>query len=810
MPAEAYDRPGAFGLRSQNHARIAALAGVAFSAVFLYYLFVSYRLNIVMVVPAQVAALSVPVVAIMSVVLHRRGHSTLAPWLLIGVLLFAAPVTAATVTGIGIPLGAAASIVAVQTAVQTFENGKIRGAIVLSFASAISTILLDQFWLGQRVTFAEAVFFVPFVALLMVVVNTAFVARRYRDFSMRIKLIASTFAIPAVALAATVLFVSRSTSTILTDNVGRDLASLADSQALAVGELLGRQTALLELLSLNPTLQSRARSSNDAYPADPSLLQAKIQQSEGLWVEGNDSDQAIRSILDHDASFELEAFRASFPSHLEAFLTDSAGALVAATDRIPNYYQADEPWWQAAFDNGEGALYISSPEYDDAFGAVVTRMAIPMRDGASGEIAGILRTTYSLRDLSELLSSVGLGESGRIELLLPTNDLYDTRSGEFEGISSETLALLESVRDERFSEIVLEDAPSLVSQARVNTLGHVPPVDGLGWMVVVHQPRAESLAVVAQQQQTLILIAVLVLAVASVVAAIIGRALIRSITRLTEVAAKLEAGDLSARAKVDSKDEVGQLAGAFNNMASQLQETLANLERQVSDRTRALEASTEVSRSLSTILDHEQLVAEVVEQIRSAFGYYHAHIYLLDRSSGHLVLAGGTGDAGSAMLAQGHGIDVGQGLVGRAYASKDVVFVPDVSKADDWLPNPLLPDTKAEIAVPIIIGEQVLGVLDVQQKKVNSLTPRDAQLLQSVANQVAIALRNARLFAEAQQQAKHQALINEISQRIRDANTIDDVLKITATELGEALPVESVSVEMRVGSSRSSGRNGSS
>lgn len=178
------------------------------------------------------------------------------------------------------------------------------------------------------------------------------------------------------------------------------------------------------------------------------------------------------------------------------------------------------------------------------------------------------------------------------------------------------------------------------------------------------------------------------------------------------------------------------------------------LEDRVADRTRSLEIVVALSERFNTILDLDELLSEVVHRTQETFGYYHVHIYRLDQTQRLLTVAAGTGRAGEQMLRQGHAIslDAPASLVARAARRRDVVLVSDVYQAEDWLPNELLPHTRAEMAVPILFGQDhtVLGVLDVQADHLAGLTEADEDVLRSLANQVAVSIRNAQLFASAE------------------------------------------------------------
>lgn len=262
-------------------------------------------------------------------------------------------------------------------------------------------------------------------------------------------------------------------------------------------------------------------------------------------------------------------------------------------------------------------------------------------------------------------------------------------------------------------------------------------------------------------------------------------------------------GGLLTVALVATRRDSRTLLRVSRDLARQLEAERGQLERRVAERTRALETSAAVSRQLSTILDQPRLVREVVEQLRTAFAYYHVHIFLWDKADGALRMVGGTGEAGQAMQVIGHAIRPEQGLVGRAYATNSAVVVPDVSRDPGWLPNRLLPDTRAEIAVPITYGDEVLGVLDAQDSEVGGLGVEDSQLLQTIAGQLAVALRNARLVAQVQREAEQAALINAINRKITQTTDIDGALRVALAELSRALETREAAVHLH-----SDGENG--
>ncbi|MFN2286212.1 MAG: ATP-binding protein, partial [Anaerolineae bacterium] len=240
-------------------------------------------------------------------------------------------------------------------------------------------------------------------------------------------------------------------------------------------------------------------------------------------------------------------------------------------------------------------------------------------------------------------------------------------------------------------------------------------------------------------------------------------------------------------------DADGNVLGVASLVADITERKLA--EAEIEKRASELQTVAEVSTAASTILEPERLLSQVVELTKANFDLYHAHIYLIDDDGESLVLAAGAGKAGKQMLDEGWQIsaDSATSLVARAFRTRQGVIANDVRAAPDFLPNPLLPDTRAELAVPLIVGEQVLGVLDVQSDQVDHFTQQDVTIQTTLAGQIATAVENARLFQETRQvdRLKSEFLANMSHELRTPLNSIIGYVQLLLMDLEGEIPEDS-------------------
>jgi GAF domain-containing protein/HAMP domain-containing protein len=247
------------------------------------------------------------------------------------------------------------------------------------------------------------------------------------------------------------------------------------------------------------------------------------------------------------------------------------------------------------------------------------------------------------------------------------------------------------------------------------------------------------------------------------------------VSDLSERASEIASGDLASHGRtiawiIERSDELGTLAQAFDSMRYQLRAFISGLEQRVAERTHELEvrtnyleASAQVSQAIASILDADRLIEQAVELIRENFDLYYVGIFLVDsiddadsvRNAGSqrwAVLRSGTGEAGKAMLARGHrlAVDSKASMIGWSIVNAQA-RIAQVAEADAIrLATAELPDTRSEAAIPLRSRGQVLGAISVQSDRPQAFDETSISVLQTMADQLAVAIDNARLFTESQ------------------------------------------------------------
>ncbi len=241
--------------------------------------------------------------------------------------------------------------------------------------------------------------------------------------------------------------------------------------------------------------------------------------------------------------------------------------------------------------------------------------------------------------------------------------------------------------------------------------------------------------------------------------------------------------------KVPIRDQAGQVIGlvGVSRDVTEREVTRQLLAKQTNE----MATMARVSAAASTVLNPTELLQTVVDLTNQSFGLYHTHIYLLSADGQTLTVAAGAGDVGRQMRAEGWHIPLAHAhsLVARVARTRQGALLNAAQQSPDFLPNPRLPKTQAEIAVPIITGEQLLGVFDVQSASHAGFSEAEVAVYTALARQLAVALQNARLFELAQTEIRErQKAETLIRQRAEEFETLYQLVQ-TLSEQNDLAPL---------------------
>lgn len=723
----------------------------------------------------------------------ERGAQVLIYGLLIG--LVANPFL---IANLGIVLGFTAIALTVVIATQTTE--KPGQFIVTSFVAGAISILLDLFLPPYRLILPELQFITPIMTTPVVLILGFMTFRRFRDFSLRIKLLIFLLVVSLIPLGIEIFLSLRDSTWDLTNNANTALSSAAAQTAAVL------DTFIAEGMK-NVSIATQAH----IYPEYLDMPPAERA--------GSESEQTLY--------IDLRALALRDPTYIDAIgLMDKNGIDVA--DTATAEVGSDKSTHRYVAEPLRTGLPFSTVQFSPTTNKLSVYFSSPVRD-ENDNIIGVLRIRYNAGVLQQLLtqtaSRLTLEEPELIlldenHIRLAASDNLDLILKSIVPLPAEKLAQLQSERilpAGKTAEDLSTNLPDF--EKGLNNITNQPifaaetrpeedeleedvtgeqiavaRMDTRPWLVIAAQQQSIFLAPLTDHTRTAAVVALVIAVLVAIVAVFVAQTIANPIVRLTAVARQIAEGDMAAEAKVETGDEIGQLADTFNQMTSRLRQTLVSLNERASQ----LATVAEVGTATSTILETKRLLQEVVDLTKERFDLYHSHIYLLDEAGKNLVLAAGAGEPGRQMLAKGLTIplDREQSLVARAARERKGVTVNDVTQSPDFLPNPLLPDTHSELAAPMIVAGNVIGVFDIQSDQVGRFTDADVNIQTTLAAQLATSIQNVRSFERAKMQAEFEAHVSAISQKIQRSTSIEDTLQTAIREVGLALGASRVSANI--------------
>lgn len=403
----------------------------------------------------------------------------------------------------------------------------------------------------------------------------------------------------------------------------------------------------------------------------------------------------------------------------------------------------------------------------------VSTWSIPIYTN-QGEFKGVAAVEIDISKIQDAFINLKFGESGYAFLIDSNGTIIGIGAdgGNFTPMIDSMYAIASLNPASNWITLIDKMTAGETGYVEVNDLNGDPmfvsfaPVGmDTDWSLALVYPREEIIQQTRQLQAALTAYSFGLVFIFGLIIFFFTRTITNPLEKLTKVAEEISNGNLDVSVSIDSNDEVGALAETINRMTAQLQDTYNNLERRITERTVDLEIArrqTEIRAGqlfsisdVSKIINSEQelniLLPLITRLVSERFNFYHVGIFLIDDARQYAVLQAANSSGGQNMLKRGHKLKVGEsGIVGYVAKAGEPRIALDVGQDAVFFNNPDLPNTRSEVALPLKVRDNIIGVLDVQSEKPGAFSQEDTNIFSILADQVAIALENTRLFEQTQ------------------------------------------------------------
>lgn len=551
--------------------------------------------------------------------------------------------------------------------------------------------------------------------------------------TVRLRTIQSRMLVNLIALAMVPALVIGSVSAILgfqesVDQIGESLESSSKLKTEQIRAWIGQATSELN------SLQGKTR-----FPYNVNLLLYSLQ------------DEFYRQNVLEDIGDVLET-----SSNLDKISIISVeGTVRLSTDQELEGTNLSN---SAVFLNGLEGIYVTPPGINPETNNLSMEISRPIIV-ASGDVIGVLVGTLHVPNLLAITAeSSGLGETGEA-YLIDSNAVLLTALR-----YSDTMLPGDTKIGHVVSDLALTNFDSgfeqYVSYNGQEVIGAYTWLPELEAAMIIEKDQSEAFESINFAITVDVIIAIVTLVAAIVFATMTARNLATPIKNLSVSASLVSKGELDLIQPVLREDEIGELSQSLSEMTAQMRQTSQSLERTVAERTAALErrasyleATAEIGRAITNIRNLEDLLNAVAHLISDKFGFYHVGIFIIDHKREFAELKAANSEGGWRMLAREHKLKVGeQGIVGYVTGTGQPRIQQQVVGDDSvYYDNPDLPLTRSEMALPLSISGEILGALDVQSVEEQAFSDEDVNVLQVLADEVAVAINNTNLFQQLQE-----------------------------------------------------------
>lgn len=556
---------------------------------------------------------------------------------------------------------------------------------------------------------------------------------RYWTRSLTARLITNFLAISAVGLVATTIVAFVIMRAALTQSIYDRLEAVATLKEVELNRWVNDLRDEVVSLGTASQLQQSVDLLDSVRKDDPDYAVAKDQILQFLTAE----------ILSHPSFLEISVLSDTGGTVLVSTITENEGQ-----SRLNEKYYAQ----------GRLDIFVQTVHSTPQNSEKVMIIATPVKS-STGTLIGVIVAQVDLERLDTIiLERSGLGSTGETYLVDASNNFVT--AARFAGSE-----LLLGVHTQAIDAAVkgLDGFGPYQNYEGTPVLGVYHWVDNRDVALIAELSQQEALAPAQRTAITLLIVGLIVGTLLALGTFLLARQLTRPMLAISQAASQVATGNLDATAPVLTQDEIGALASTFNDMTTQLKQLVGNLEQRVEERTsqlvlttqqserraKNLQAVSEVARAISTEQELENLLPLVAQLVSERFDFYHVGIFMLDENQRYAVLRAANSDGGRRMLADGHRLEIGKvGMVGDVAASGQPRIAEDVGKDAVFFDNPFLPETRSELALPLRVPGQIIGVLDVQSREAQAFASEQVEVLTILADQIAIAIQNARYLQE--------------------------------------------------------------